>query len=118
MADCIRVRGITAYGHSGVFAEERQLGQRFIVDLDLQMDLKEASTSDNLDDTLDYAAAIALVRSIVEQEQFALIEAMAERIACRLRQLDKRLSAVRVEVHKPQPPLAGFTGTVAVEVWR
>ncbi|BAC89428.1 dihydroneopterin aldolase [Gloeobacter violaceus] len=117
MADCIRLREIVCYGYSGVYAEERRLGQRFIVDADLHIDLRTAGGSDRLEDSLDYGALVTAVRQIVEERQFSLLEALAEAIARRLRQ-DARVQQVRVVVAKPQPPIPGFTGSVAVEIWR
>jgi len=115
--DCIRLRDIVCYGYTGVLPEERILGQRFVVDLDLETDLQPAGASDNLADTIDYLGVIEQVRTTVETSRFQLIEALAAALAEQIR-ADPRVRRVRVAVTKPQPPIPHFTGSVAVEIWR
>lgn len=117
MTDRIRLRDILCYGYTGVLNEERTLGQRFVVQADLEVDLLPAGHSDHLGDTVDYVELIGCIRATVTDQKFYLLEALAEAIATRLKQ-DSRVRRVRVEVCKPQPPIPEFTGTVAVEVWR
>lgn len=105
------------YGYHGVFEAEAQLGQRFYVDLELSMDMSKAAASDNLEDTLDYGEIYTAVRSIVEQERYKLIEALAARIADQLLAMFP-IFEVKVKVTKPNPPINGHYDAVAVEMTR
>ena len=63
------------YGYHGETEAERTLGNRFHVDVEIRMDLSIAGRSDDIADTLDYAHAFTLVRGVVEDQQYSLIEA-------------------------------------------
>lgn len=116
--DRILLTGLTFYGYHGVNPEERQLGQRFVVDLALTLDLGPSGQSDNLAETINYGEVYHLVREIVEGPPCDLIEAVAERIASAI--LTRTAArAVRVKVAKPWAPVKGMVaGEVAVEINR
>ena len=94
------------YGYHGETQAERTLGNRFHVDVEMRMDLSIAGRSDDIADTLDYSRAFAMVRTIVEDEQYSLIEAIAARIAESLL-AQPGIDSVKVRVGK-QPPIAGM----------
>ena len=94
------------YGYHGESQAERTLGNRFFVDVEMRMDLSIAGRSDAIADTLDYSRAFAIVRTIVEDEQYSLIEAIAARIAERVL-AQPGIDSVKVRVGK-QPPIAGM----------
>ncbi len=104
MPDKIILKGLVFYGFHGTLPEERKLGQRFVVDVTIETDLRRAGTNDDLSATVNYAEALTLVKAIVEGPACKLIETVAERIAARLLAM-KRVMAVDVCVRKPQPPL-------------
>jgi dihydroneopterin aldolase len=116
--DKIALHRMTFYGYHGVYAEERKLGQRFIVDAELHLDLTPAGRQDDLTLTVNYAEAFDVVRRIVEGEPFQLIEALAERIASELLANYASVQAVTVRVTKPHPPFAGDYEGVSVEINR
>jgi 7,8-dihydroneopterin aldolase/epimerase/oxygenase len=118
MTDRIFFRGITLFGRHGVFAEEQTLGQRFVVDLDCWLDLRPAGASDRTADTVNYTRIYEAVRAAVEDERFALIEALAQRIAARILAAFPPIASVRVEVRKPSAPIQGHFDTVGVEITR
>ncbi len=107
---------MTFYGHHGETEAERTLGTRFHVDLEIRMDLSIAGRTDAIGDTLDYSRAFALVRAVVEDEQFSLIEAIAARIAD-IVLAEPRVGSVRVRVGK-QPPIAGAIDRCSVIIER
>lgn len=116
--DIIILQGMVFYGYHGVNPEERELGQRFIVDLELEKDLSAAGLSDDLTQTVNYASAYKLAREVVEGQPCNLIETVAERLATALL---SRLSidGVRVRVRKPWAPVKGSVmDSVAVEIVR
>lgn len=117
-ADRIVLRGLTFYGYHGCEDSERELGQQFVVDLALTLDLSRAGNSDDLATTVNYSLVYSLVRDIVEGTPCRLIEAVAERIArATLSQTTAR--SVWVRVAKPRAPIKGMViGEVAVEITR
>lgn len=115
--DKLYFNGMSFYGYHGVFEAEAQLGQRFFIDLKLQLDLSKAGKSDDLRDTVNYADIFQKVREIVENERYQLIEALAERIAAQLLDLFP-FQEVQVKVTKPNPPINGHYDSVAIEIVR
>src|SRR5690349_969107 len=81
LADAILLEGLRFFGYHGVYPEERTLGQRFIVDVTVELDLRDAGAHDELDETVNYSSIYTTVRSIVEGEPLMLIEAVADRTA-------------------------------------
>ncbi len=116
--DRIILEGLTFYGYHGVNPEERTLGQRFVVDVALELDLRPAGESDDLEKTINYAAVYRIVRRVVEGPACTLVEAVAERVAAAVL-AEVGGQAVRVRVGKPWAPIKGSAaGQVAVEVYR
>ena len=79
--DKIILKQLQFYGYHGLFPEERKLGQRFMVDLELFLDLQQAGTTDAMEDSVHYGEVFNIVQSIVEGEPKNLIETVAETIA-------------------------------------
>ena len=79
MTDEIRLRGLRAYGHHGVFEHERQKGQEFIVDVDVRVPL--GNLADDIDGTIHYGMLAQAIVDAVERDPVDLIETVAERIA-------------------------------------
>lgn len=106
------------YGYHGVFAEERKLGQRYYIDLEIDMDLSEAGRNDDLTKTINYAEIHELVKQIVENKSFQLIEALGEHIASSLLDTYTIINALTVKVTKPHPPFDIHFEGVTVELRR
>ena len=117
--DHITLRGLVFYGYHGVNEEETRLGQRFGVDLTVWLDLEAAARSDDVADTVSYAALYKLVRAEVEGEPSKLLEHLAARILRGVLLSDRRIERVRVVLTKPNPPLKGSAlGEAAVSMER
>ncbi|MFP4978620.1 dihydroneopterin aldolase [Paenibacillus sp. CN-4] len=116
--DKMKLHRMEYYGYVGVYAEEQKLGQRYYVDLELDMDLKPAGRSDDLELTVNYAELHALVKNIVETRKFKLIEALAECIASAILDTYTIIDAVTVKVTKPHPPFDIHFQGVTVELHR
>lgn len=115
--DLIRLCNMQFYGQHGVNPEEQTLGQRFEVDVELRCDTRPAGLSDDLHRTINYAHVYKVVKQIVEEHRFALLEALAETIAMHVgRQFAPE--SVRVCVRKPHVPIKGVLDYVAVEIER
>ena len=107
MSDSIEIRGIHCFGYHGVHAEEQRLGQRFIVDVSLSLDLGSVARQDDLSHGADYGQVVRRVREIVEGEPSKLIEAVAERVAMALLQQFDAVVSLEICLHKPNAPVAG-----------
>ena len=99
--DRILLEGMIFWGYHGTLAAERELGQQFVVDIELHCDLRAAGESDDLSATVDYSEVYGQARAIVEGEPLRLTEAVAERIAAAVLQQHALVQAVRVKVRKP-----------------
>ena len=118
MNDKFILTGIEIFGYHGDLPEERKLGQKFLVDLELNLDLSIAGKSDELSDTVDYPAILAVVEKIVGGEPKNLIEAVAEEIAQKILQDFPKVESVKVVLHKPYAPLKIKYSDAAVEIFR
>ncbi|HEV2107358.1 MAG TPA: dihydroneopterin aldolase [Thermomicrobiales bacterium] len=107
MDDRIVLEGMLFFGHHGTIAAERELGQRFVVDVELHCDLRAAGLSDDLARTIDYSDVYRQVRRVVEGPPLSLTEAVAERIASAVLESHPPVEAVRVRVTKPNVRLDG-----------
>ena len=115
--DSIQVNGIRAYGYVGYLPEERVLGQWFEVDLTLWVDLEPAGQSDNIEDTLDYREAIAIVKEQIITAKFSLVEKLINAIAKQILSLEK-VNQVRVKLSKPAAPIPDFDGRITLDITR
>lgn len=116
--DVIELRGLHVAGIVGVLAHERTQPQPLDIDLDITFDLAIAGASDNLADTVDYGALCGAAELVVASTAFALLEALAERIAITLLGTDERIAAVTVSVRKLRPPVAQQLSTSGVRITR
>lgn len=116
--DQIQIRKLRFYGYHGWHQEESRLGQAFIINLLLHLDLRQAGQSDTIRDTVDYSKVIALTRGIVEGEPCKLIEAVAERISAELLENFPQVQSLEVEIIKPNPPLPTPSDGVSVRILR
>jgi 7,8-dihydroneopterin aldolase/epimerase/oxygenase len=104
-SDRIRLEGIEFYGFHGVPAAERETGHRYRVDLELELDLREAGRTDDLRLTVDYAAAARLVVEVGTGDSVRLVETLAARMAARLLTEFPLVEAVELSVAKLHPPV-------------
>ena len=111
----VEVRDLHIFGRHGVHEEERERGQDFVFDVELEVG--ERGTSDLLEDAVDYVAVAEAVREVSDARQYALLEALASAVAD---ELERRFAPerVRVRVRKPEVRPAGLDGTVAATVTR
>ena len=120
MVECmdeITLTGLTVFGHHGVFDFEREQGQEFTIDVTLRLDVRPASASDDVLNTVHYGELVEALALIVEGEPVNLIETLAERLAVACL-ADKRVASTSVTVHKPHAPINRTFSDVAVTVHR
>lgn len=132
MTDTIELRGLRGLGRHGVLDEERLRAQPFEVDLDLEVDLRPAGRTDDLDDTVDYGAVTESVLAVIEGEHCDLLEHLAERIAVAAltaggtgsaaatgpAATGPLVTAVTVWVRKLRPPVPADMASAGVRIHR
>jgi 7,8-dihydroneopterin aldolase/epimerase/oxygenase len=117
--DKILLEGMVIHGRHGTLPAERELGQPFVIDVELYLDLRPAGLSDDLNKTVDYGEVHRRVREIVEGPPTGLTETVAERIAASTLEEHPLVEAVRVKVAKPHVRLDGTVlAGAAVEIFR
>lgn len=99
--DRILLEGMVFHGHHGTLPAERELGQTFVVDVELRLDLRPAGLSDDLAKTVDYGEVHRLAKQVVEGEPAGLTETVAERIANATLEEHPLVDVIRVKVKKP-----------------
>ena len=116
--DRIILEGMQFYAYHGRNPDEKSLGQPFVVDLEAELNLQAAATSDDIGDTVSYTDLYRVVKAEMEETTRNLLEAVAQSIANRI--LDSfPVQGVRVRVKKTRPPIKGsFLSGAAVEVYR
>jgi dihydroneopterin aldolase len=104
----IELIGLVVFGHHGYLEEERRIGQRFLVDLWVDVD-GAATESDRIEDTVDYRRLAALVREIFGGEERLLLEGLAGAVADGIVGRFSAVTHARVRVRKPdvvlEPPV-------------
>lgn len=104
--DRIILQGMQFYGFHGANAEEQALGQTYIVDLSVELDLSRPGQTDELEDTVSYTHLYRAVKEVVEGESKNLLEGLAHSIAAVV--LERYpVGSVEVTVKKPRPPMKG-----------
>lgn len=115
--DRIRLAGLRAYGRHGVYPHEREQGQPFVVDVELELALAPAAASDDVADTVHYGELADRLVAVVAGEPVNLVETLAARLATECL-ADERVAAATVTVHKPRAPIPHPFDDVAITIRR
>lgn len=115
--DEIFIRGIQAFGIHGVLASEKTRAQLFEVDVEMFGDFSDACKYDILEKTVDYAEIGTLVKEIIENESFDLLERLADEVAGRVLEF-QLVDEVEVVIRKVHPPVDFIAGQVGVRIRR
>ncbi len=111
----VSLENIRLYGYHGASQNERELGQRFEVDVEITADLSDAVRTDDMKRTVDYEQVYRLVEREVVSQKYHLLETMADTIAKDV--LDRfKATKVLVRIRKPSVPIAGSIDHVEIEV--
>ena len=98
-------------------AAEREIGQRLLIDLTLEVGEVDATVNDMVEDTVDYGEVCNTVSLVAQQRSYKTLERLSTAIADRLL-ADFNIEAVSVKCTKPEPPIALAVEEVSVTVWR
>jgi 7,8-dihydroneopterin aldolase/epimerase/oxygenase len=113
----IEVTGLSLYTHHGVSAAEREVGQRLVLDLRMEVGECDATVTDLVEDTIDYARVSERVALVAQQRSYKTLERLCSAIADSLLS-DFGAEEVWVKATKPEPPIPLPVESVSVEVWR
>jgi dihydroneopterin aldolase len=113
----IEISGLSLYTRMGVTEAEREVGQRLLIDIRLDVGHTDATITDRIEDTVDYAEVCNAVWLVAQQRSYRTLERLCTAVADHL--LERYdTHAVWVKAAKPEPPIALPVGEVSVEVWR
>ena len=118
MTDTIFITGVVIHARHGVMEHETEVGQRFVIDLELSVDLSESSRTDRLSDTVSYSNVVATATAAFKNTNYKLLERAAGAVADAILAAFPRISAVKVTVHKPHAPIAAIFDDVGVVLTR
>ena len=113
----IEIAGLSLYTRLGVTEAEREVGQRLLIDLTLEVGEPDATLTDMVEDTVDYAEVCNVVALVAQQRTYHTLERLSTAIADRLLE-DFGVDAVSVKATKPEPPIPLPVEEVSVTVWR
>lgn len=114
--DKIIIKGLTVYAYHGVNPEEKTDGQHFVLDIVMKADIDQAKVSDDLNDTVNYAAVKKTVLRVFTEEKFDLIEKAAKVVADAILDEHKKVQKVKLTLKKPEAPMSGTFNYVAVTI--
>lgn len=114
--DEICIKGLKIFAYHGVNPEETENGQEFELDVTMYADLSKARKSDNLDDTINYAAARKIINAAMTERPYKLIERAAEVVATALLDGLDKLLKVDVTLKKPNAPMSAVFDYVSVKI--
>jgi dihydroneopterin aldolase len=113
----IEVTGLSLFTHHGVTAAEREVGQRLVLDLRLEVGECDATVTDLVEDTVDYAEVCNVVALVAQQRSYKTLERLCTAVADRLLE-HFDAEEVWVKAAKPEPPIPLPVEQVSVEIWR
>ena len=116
--DQIVLKNMAFYGYHGVMDCEKNLGQRFYVDVTLEMNLTKAGQSDHIEDTIHYGEVYQIIEERFKHQRFQLLEKVAADIADTVYATFHELVAISVTVRKPSAPIPGVLDYVEVTIHR
>jgi 7,8-dihydroneopterin aldolase/epimerase/oxygenase len=113
----IEITGLSLYTHHGVDDAERKTGQRLLFDLSFELAECDATVTDRVEDTVDYADVCEQVALAAQERSYKTLERLCSAVADRM--IDRYgAESVTVRAAKPEPPIPLPVEEVSVEVWK
>ncbi|CAH1671827.1 Dihydroneopterin aldolase [Hyphomicrobiales bacterium] len=112
----ILIEKLDIYAYHGFFSEEERLGQRFVLDIALDVDLRAAAASDHLADTVDYGRVVAIASDAFTARRYHLLEGAARAVAVAILDAFPSVDGVMVTLCKPAPPIPATLGSVGIQL--
>jgi len=118
VSDSVFINGLVLHAYHGVMPHEGKVGQPFILDLVLDIDLADAVKSDKLADTVSYDAVVGVVGRTFTGKRYRLVEAAAGAVADAVLENFPRIQSLRITVRKPHAPVAAVFTDLGVTLVR
>jgi 7,8-dihydroneopterin aldolase/epimerase/oxygenase len=118
MSGTIFVNGLVLHAYHGVMPHEAKVGQPFVLDLMLDIDLAEASRTDTLKHTVSYEQLVKTASDAFSARRYRLVEAAAGAVADAVLDRYPLVQSIRVTVRKPHAPIAATFDDVGVIITR
>ena len=118
MSGAIFVNGLVLHAYHGVMPHEAKVGQPFGIDLEIDIDLDEASRTDKVKSTVSYEMLVKTVSEAFCGKRYRLVEAAGGAVAEAVLDAYPRVRSIRVTVHKPHAPIAATFNDVGVIITR
>ena len=118
MMDQITIKDLEVYANHGLYKEEKVLGQKFLVSAVLYVDTKLAGVSDQMEFSVDYGKVCHTIKEILIENDFNLIECVAETVAKKLLLKFSLISKLEIEIKKPWAPIGLPLDYVSVKIKR
>ena len=113
----IEISGLSLFTHIGVTPAEQEVGQRLLLDIRIDVGESDATLTDQLEDTVDYAQVCEMTNLVAQQRSYRTLERLCAAIADRLL-ASYDVNSVWIKAAKPEPPIALPVSEVSVELWR
>ena len=110
----IKINNAKFYGYHGVLEYEKQYGNEFEVDIEMECELKNLGYSDDLNKTVDYLSVYKFAEKIFNEKKYNLIETVVQKLCSGIIENFPQVSSVKVKIRKPNAPL-GIIDSVEVE---
>lgn len=114
----IHLNEMVFYGHHGIHPEERTLGQRFLVDFTCETEAQNDKLIRHLEDTIDYTKVYSIIKDVLENQEFHLLEDCANMVLDNVLERFTRIIRARVRIRKPSVPIKGPLNSVEIEMER
>ena len=118
MTDAIFIRGLVIHAQHGVMKHETEVGQRFVIDLELSTDLSESSRTDRLTDTVSYSNVVATASAAFKDANHKQLERDAASVSDAVLAAFPRVSTIKITVHKPHAPIPAIFDDVGITLTR
>jgi 7,8-dihydroneopterin aldolase/epimerase/oxygenase len=113
----IEISGLSLYTHMGVYEAEREIGQRLLVDVRMDVGENDATVTDRIEDTVHYGEVCQQINLVAQRHNYRTLERFCAAVADHI--IDRYdVQAVWIKAAKPEPPIALPVGEVSVELWR
>lgn len=116
--DKIILKQVEIFANHGVFQEEKNLGQKFVIDLELSLDTKEAAVTGDLTKSVHYGELCHNIEKVFQKESYDLIETAAQKVADYILENYEIVKSVKLELQKPWAPIGRHLKYAAVSIER
>lgn len=114
--DIIKLHNAVFYAYHGALTDEQTLGGKFEVDVELHCDLSKAKQTDNLNETVNYEKVYSLMKKIVTEKKYYLIEALAHSLGAGIIANFSQVQKTIIRVRKLGAPIHGVVDSVEIQI--